>query len=135
MAFNKLNGINSFLKIENRAPFGADQVFEPDPERERQINAEPQPGGHEGNIDKENTYAAGAHAELVGEPGCSVETVLFKKIFQPYDKRHLRLFRRIIGTGQSYKVFRTIRRFEELNPNGAFKASPASAIFIFELQQ
>ena len=70
------------LKIENRTSFGAHEIFQSDPESEREINPKPQSGGDERNVNEEQSDARGAHPEFVGESRRNLEAVFLKEIFE-----------------------------------------------------
>src|SRR5690606_12685430 len=68
-------------EIENGTPSGADQVFQPKPERERKIYPEPKSGSDKRNVNEEQPHATGSHPQPIGESRRHVEAVLFEKIF------------------------------------------------------
>lgn len=87
------SGSDEKSKVKNRTSFRPDQILQPEPKGQRQVNTKPQARGHERNVDEKYPHATGAHAKLVGQTRRGIEAMLLEKIFQVQYKRHGLTFR------------------------------------------
>ena len=78
--------------LENGTSFCPDEIFELYPESQREINAKPEPGGYKWNVNKEKPHIIGTHPKFVRKSGRNMETIFFKKIFEPNNEWHFQKF-------------------------------------------